>query len=95
MLPLATPYSDLDGLGREFRVRPDTFAFHGFVLSTSYGQDALAGDDSPLYDVAATYDGQFDLFDLDGAIAYPAMKATTSTYCRVRFQDFTNQAASA
>jgi hypothetical protein len=63
-------FSNFDGLGRKLRVRYDTPTFHGFGLRTSYGEDALAERDDPLYDIAAVYSGDFDQFDLDGAIAY-------------------------
>ena len=63
-------FSNFDGMGRKLRVRYDTPTFHGFGLRMSYGEDALAKRDDPLYDIAAVYSGDFDQFDLDGAIAY-------------------------
>ena len=63
-------FSNLDGLGRKLRVRYDTPTFHGFGLRTSYGEDAFGGSDAPLYDIAATYGGEFDQFDLDAAIGF-------------------------
>ena len=47
-------FSNFDGLGRKLRVRYDTPTFHGFGLRTSYGEDALAERDDPLYDIAAS-----------------------------------------
>lgn len=67
---VGSAFSNFDGLGRKLRVRYDTPTFHGFGLRTSYGEDALAEKDSPLYDVAATYSGDFDQVDLDAAIGY-------------------------
>ena len=63
-------FTNLDGLGRKLRVRYDTPTFHGFGLRASYGEDALGEKDDPLYDLAAVYSGDFDLLELDGAIAY-------------------------
>ena len=69
-ITVGSSFSNFDGLGRKLRVRYDTPTFHGFGLRTSYGEDALAGSNNPLYDVAATYGGEFDQFDLDAAIAF-------------------------
>jgi Gram-negative porin len=63
-------FNNFDGLGRKVRVRYDTPAFNGFQLRTSYGQDALNDDDASLYDVAATYAGEFPDFKVAGAVSY-------------------------
>ena len=67
---VGSSFSNFDGLGRKLRVRYDTPTFHGFGLRTSYGEDALAGLNNPLYDVAAVYGGDFEQVDLDAAIAF-------------------------
>jgi hypothetical protein len=63
-------FSNFDGLGRKVRIRYDTPSFNGFQLKASYGQDALNDDDASLYDVAAAYAGEFQDFELAGAVAY-------------------------
>ncbi len=63
-------FNDYDGLSRKLRVRYDTPTFYGFGLRTSYGENALAEEDIPLYDIAATYSGDFDAFKIDAALAY-------------------------
>jgi hypothetical protein len=63
-------FNNFDGLGRKVRVRYDTPAFNGFQVRTSYGQDALNDDDASLYDVAATYAGEFPDFEVAGAVSY-------------------------
>ena len=67
---VGSAFSNFDGLGRKVRVRYDTPTFHGFGLRTSYGEDALADKEFPLYDVAAWYSGDFDQIDLDAALGY-------------------------
>jgi hypothetical protein len=67
---VGSAFSNFDGLGRKVRVRYDTPSFHGFGLRTSYGEDAFADKDFPLYDVAAWYSGDFDQIDLDAALGY-------------------------
>lgn len=69
-ITVGSAFSNFDGLSRKLRVRYDTPTFHGFGLRTSYGEDALAGKDAPLYDIAATYSGSFETIELDGAIGY-------------------------
>jgi len=69
-ITVGSAFSNFDGLGRKLRVRYDTPTFHGFGLRTSYGEDALAEKQDALYDVAATYSGDFDAIDLDAAIGY-------------------------
>jgi hypothetical protein len=67
---VGSAFSNFDGLGRKLRVRYDTPTFHGFGLRTSYGEDAFADKDFPLYDIAAVYAGDFDEIDLDAALGY-------------------------
>jgi hypothetical protein len=69
-ITVGSAFSNFDGLGRKLRVRYDTPTFHGFGLRTSYGEDALAEKDAPLYDIAATYSGSFDEIELDAAVGY-------------------------
>jgi Gram-negative porin len=66
----ADAYSNYDGLGRKMRVRYDTPDFAGFTLSASYGQDVLNDEDDNLYDIAATYEAEFDTFELGAAVGY-------------------------
>ena len=73
---VGSSFSNFDGLGRKLRVRYDTPTFHGFGLRTSYGEDALAGLNNPLYDVAAVYSGDFEQVDLDAAIAFSRNEGT-------------------
>ena len=64
-------FSNYDGLGRKVRIRYDTPDFNGFRLKTSYGQDLLTSDNpKDLYDVAATYDGEFNDIAIAGAMGY-------------------------
>lgn len=63
-------YNNYDGLSRKMRVRYDTPSFSGFTLKTSYGQDVLNDEDASLYDVAATYEGDYDTIKVGAAIAY-------------------------
>lgn len=67
---VGSAFSNLDGLGRKVRVRYDTPTLMGFGLRLSYGEDALAERDDPLYDIAAVYSGDFDQLKLGAAIAY-------------------------
>jgi hypothetical protein len=69
-ITVGSAFSNLDGLGRKLRIRYDTPTFHGFGLRASYGEDALAGLNTPLYDVAAVYGGGSETFDLDAAVGY-------------------------
>ena len=49
-------YANLDGFGRELRVRYDTPTFSGFKLSTSYGTDVVpTATGKPAWDIAARY----------------------------------------
>ena len=73
---VGSSFSNFDGLGRKLRVRYDTPTFHGFGLRTSYGEDALAGLNNPLYDIAAVYGGEFEDVDLDAAIAFARNEGT-------------------
>ena len=73
---VGSAFSNFDGLGRKLRVRYDTPTFHGFGLRTSYGEDALAELDDPLYDVAATYAHEFDELDFDAAVGFARNEGT-------------------
>ena len=75
-ITVGSAFSNFDGLGRKLRVRYDTPTFYGFGLRTSYGEDALAGSEAPLYDIAATYGGDFDQLDLDAAISFARNEGT-------------------
>lgn len=63
-------YNNYDGLSRKMRVRYDTPSFAGFTLKTSYGQDVLNDEDASLYDVAATYEREYDTIKVGAALAY-------------------------
>jgi hypothetical protein len=63
-------YSNLDGLGRKVRVRYDTPTYHGFGLRASYGADLLDDKHDDLYDIAATYGNDTDLFAISGAAGF-------------------------
>ncbi|RUM95773.1 porin [Pseudaminobacter arsenicus] len=69
-------FSNFDGLGRKFRIRYDTPTFNGFGLRTSYGVDWLADDPEGMYDVAATYTGDFDAVALEGAVSWSHNEAS-------------------
>ncbi len=56
-------FSNMDGLGRDERIRYDTPSFSGFVGSASYIADGGG-------DVAVRYSAQFDAFKLAAAVAY-------------------------
>ncbi|MCB1351328.1 MAG: porin [Rhodobacteraceae bacterium] len=62
-------YSNYDG-NREMRVRYDTPSFSGFRLKAAYGQDVLHDDNDSIYDVAATYEGDYAAFDVSAGIGY-------------------------
>ncbi len=62
--------SGLDG-GRRGRVRYDTPAFANFTLSVAAGQEVLSEtNDDNYYDVALTYDREFEAFNVKGGIGY-------------------------
>lgn len=63
-------FNNYDGLGRKVRIRYDTPELAGFVASVSYGANLLDDNDTPLADVALTYQNKFDDFKVQGAIAY-------------------------
>ena len=63
-------FSNYDGLSRKFRIRYDTPTYNGFGLRASYGTDWTSEDDPALYDVAATYTGDFDSFAFDAAASF-------------------------
>ncbi|MEM8570160.1 MAG: porin [Pseudomonadota bacterium] len=63
-------FSNLDGAGRKMRVRYDTRSFSGFRLKASYGQDTLNDKDDSIYDIAATYEGSFETFEIGAAVGY-------------------------
>lgn len=63
-------YSNLDGLGRKTRIRYDSPSLGGFRLKTSWGQDVLNDSSDDLYDIAATYEGEFETFVMAGALAW-------------------------
>ncbi len=52
-VPINAVYSNMDGIGRDDRIRYDTPSFSGFVISVSNA-------DSAKYDVAARYAGSLD-----------------------------------
>jgi len=64
-------FSSLDGLSRKVRIRYDTPEFNGFQLKTSYGRDLLSDDedtrDTNLFDLAVTYAGEFETFEIEAA----------------------------
>jgi hypothetical protein len=61
--PINAAYSNMDGLGREERIRYDSPSFNGFVGSTSYIADGGG-------DFAVRYTAQMDAFKLAAAAAY-------------------------
>lgn len=63
-------FNNYDGLSRKVRIRYDMPKMAGFVVSTSYGEDALADNDTTLADIALTYENAFEGFKVKGAIAY-------------------------
>lgn len=67
---VGSAFTNLDGLGRKLRIRYDTPTWNGFGLKASYGQDYLADLDDDLYDVAATYSGEFSDFEVAAAVGY-------------------------
>jgi hypothetical protein len=73
---VGSAFSNLDGLGRKVRVRYDTPTFHGFGLRASYGQDLLNEIDASLYDIAAVYSHDDDVFVINGGIALARNEGT-------------------
>ncbi len=67
-------FTNYDGLSRKVRIRYDTPLWSGFGLRTSYGRDLLSDDEDvreqDLYDIAATYEGEFDDFKVVAQTAY-------------------------
>jgi len=74
-IQIGDAFTNLDGLGRKFRVRYDSPTYKGFGLRTSYGGDWLAPDDG-MYDVAGVYTGDFETFALDGAMSWSRNEAS-------------------
>jgi hypothetical protein len=63
-------FKDFDG-GRRFRIRYDTPAVSGFVVSAAYGQDVLADDDdADYYDAALRYDFENGFVGIDAGLGY-------------------------
>ena len=69
--PINAVYSNMDGLGREERIRYDSPSFHGFVGSTSYIADGGG-------DFAVRYAAQMDAFKLAAAAAYANPGSTSA-----------------
>ena len=69
--PINAVYSNMDGLGREERIRYDSPSFHGFVGSTSYIADGGG-------DFAVRYTAQMDAFKLAAAAAYANPGSTSA-----------------
>ena len=67
---VGSAFTNFDGLGRKVRIRYDSPSFNGFQMKTSYGQDLLNDNDASLYDLVATYGGEFESFEVAGAVAY-------------------------
>lgn len=65
-------FSNMDGLGRDERIRYDSPSFNGFVGSTSYIADGGG-------DFAVRYTAQMDAFKLAAAAAYANPGSTSST----------------
>lgn len=63
-------FNNYDGLSRRVRIRYDTPRLAGFGASVSYGANLLDDNDTPLADVALTYENEFDDFQVEGAVAY-------------------------
>jgi hypothetical protein len=61
--PINAVYSNMDGLGREERIRYDSPSFNGFVGSASYVAEGGG-------DLAVRYTAQMDAFKLAAAAAY-------------------------
>ena len=82
---VGSAFSNFDGLGRKLRVRYDTPTFHGFGLRTSYGEDALADKEFPLYDVAAFTLATSTRSTLTPRLVTPATRKPTPIPCPDRF----------
>jgi hypothetical protein len=67
---IGNAFSDMDGLGRDDRIRYDTPSFNGFSAATSYIADGGG-------DVALRYGTKLDRFKVGAAVAY-ANPASTS-----------------
>ena len=65
-------FSNMDGLGRDERVRYDSPSFHGFVGSASYIADGGG-------DVALRYNAQLNTLKLAAAVAYADPGSTSET----------------
>jgi hypothetical protein len=65
-------FSNMDGLGRDERIRYDSPSFNGFVGSTSYIADGGG-------DFAVRYTAQMDAFKLAAAAAYANPGSTSNT----------------
>ena len=64
-------FNNLDGLGRDDRLRYDTPNFAGFVVSSS-------GVDGGEWDIGASYGAEFPAFMVAGKISYANQSATSS-----------------
>jgi predicted porin len=65
-------FSNMDGLGRDERIRYDSPSFNGFVGSTSYVADGGG-------DFAVRYTAQMDAFKLAAAAAYANPGSSSNT----------------
>ena len=65
-------FTNMDGLGRDERIRYDSPSFAGFVGSASYISDGGG-------DVAVRYNAQIDAFKLAAAVAYSNPGSTSDT----------------
>ena len=70
--PINAVYSNMDGLGRDERIRYDSPSFGGFIGSASYISDGGG-------DVAVRYNAQIDAFKLAASVAYSNPGSTSDS----------------
>lgn len=73
-IQIKSAFTNFDGLSRKVRIRYDTPLWSGFGLRTSYGRDLLSDNedvrDQDLYDIAATYEVNYNDFKFAAQTAY-------------------------
>jgi hypothetical protein len=73
-ITIADAFTNMDGLSRQVRIRYDTPLMSGFGLRTSFGRDLLSDEEEVreenLFDIAATYSGKINDFQIEAQTAY-------------------------
>ena len=90
-IQISDAFANFDGLSKKVRARYDAPILHGFGLRVSYGVDWLAEEPEAMYDIAATYSGDFETFALEGAVSMSHNGGATLTSSPPRSPGCTSQ----